>query len=71
MIEKGIYKHYMGHLYEVLDRVRHSETLEYLILYKALYGDFELWVRPEAMFLETVILNGVEQPRFVYQQATL
>jgi len=67
MVKKGIYKHYKGHLYEVIDRVRHSETLEYLILYKALYGDHGLWVRPEAMFLETVEIDGVEQPRFAYQ----
>ncbi|MEN9345691.1 MAG: hypothetical protein RLZZ60_1160 [Bacteroidota bacterium] len=67
MVQKGIYKHYKGHLYEVIDRVRHSETLEYLILYKALYGDYGLWVRPEAMFLETVVIDGVEQPRFEYQ----
>jgi len=52
----------------VIDRVRHSETLEYLILYKALYGDYGLWVRPEAMFLETVVIDGVEHPRFEYQQ---
>jgi hypothetical protein len=68
MVQKGIYKHYKGHLYEVIDRVRHSETLEYLILYKALYGDYGLWVRPEAMFLETVVIDGVEHPRFEYQQ---
>jgi hypothetical protein len=52
----------------VINRVRHSETLEYLILYKALYGDYGLWVRPEAMFLETVVIDGVEHPRFEYQQ---
>jgi len=68
MVQKGIYKHYKGHLYEVIDRVRHSETLEYLILYKALYGDYGLWVRPEAMFLETVVIDGLEHPRFEYQQ---
>jgi hypothetical protein len=68
MVQKGIYKHYKGHLYEVINRVRHSETLEYLILYKALYGDYGLWVRPEAMFLETVVIDGVEHPRFEYQQ---
>jgi hypothetical protein len=68
MVQKGIYKHYKGHLYEVIDRVRHSETLEYLILYKALYGDYGLWVRPEAIFLETVVIDGVEHPRFEYQQ---
>jgi hypothetical protein len=70
MVQKGIYKHYKGHLYEVIDRVRHSETLEYLILYKALYGDYGLWVRPEAMFLETVVIDGVEHPRFEYQQTS-
>lgn len=60
----GRYQHYKGGLYEVVDTVRHSETLEPMTLYRALYGEQGLWVRPAAMFLETVEINGVIQPRF-------
>ena len=60
----GLYRHYKGQLYEVLDTVRHSETLEPMALYRALYGERGLWVRPAAMFLETVDINGQRQPRF-------
>ena len=60
----GLYRHYKGNLYEVLDTVRHSETLEPMTLYRAIYGERGLWVRPAAMFGETVVINGVEQPRF-------
>ena len=60
----GLYRHYKGNLYEVIDTVRHSETLEPLTLYRALYGERGLWVRPAAMFNETVVIDGVEQPRF-------
>ena len=60
----GLYRHYKGNLYEVLDTVRHSETLEPLTLYRALYGDKGLWVRPAAMFMEDVVIDGVKQARF-------
>jgi hypothetical protein len=60
----GLYRHYKGNLYEVIDTVRHSETLEALTLYRALYGERGLWVRPAAMFLEDVQVGGVIQPRF-------
>lgn len=60
----GLYRHYKGLLYEVIDTVRHSETLEPLTLYRALYGARGLWVRPAAMFLEKVEINGQPQPRF-------
>ena len=60
----GRYRHYKGGEYEVLGSVRHSETLALLVLYRALYGDGGLWVRPHAMFFETVAVNGVPQPRF-------
>ena len=60
----GRYQHYKGGLYEVLDTVRHSETLEPMTLYRALYGKQGLWVRPAAMFAETVEVDGVAQPRF-------
>jgi len=61
---KGRYRHYKGGLYEVVDTVRHSETLEPMTLYRALYGEHGLWVRPAAMFLETVVIEGISQPRF-------
>jgi hypothetical protein len=60
----GRYRHYKGMEYQVLDTVRHSETCEPMTLYRALYGEHGLWVRPAAMFLETVLVGGVAQPRF-------
>jgi len=60
----GLYRHYKGNLYQVIDTVRHSETLEPMTLYRALYGERGLWVRPAAMFGETVVVDGVAQPRF-------
>ena len=63
----GLYRHYKGNLYEVLDTVRHSETLEPMTLYRALYGDFGLWVRPAAMFAEHGSFEGKPQPRFAPQ----
>ena len=60
----GRYRHYKQLDYEVLSVVRHSETLEPLVLYKALYGEQGLWVRPLAMFTEVVVVNGVSRVRF-------
>ena len=60
----GRYRHYKGGEYEVLGCARHSETLEPLVVYRPLYGDSGLWVRPHAMFFGTVRVAGVEQPRF-------
>ncbi len=59
----GLYRHYKGTLYRVLNTVRHSETLEPMTLYQALYGEKGLWVRPAAMFEETVVIDGVAQTR--------
>ena len=61
----GFYRHYKGLRYEVIGTVRHSETLEPMTLYRALYGERGLWVRPAAMFNEEVVIDGVRQPRFV------
>jgi len=61
----GIYRHYKGGMYEVIDTVRHSETLEPMTLYRALYGDGGLWVRPAGMFDEDVEIEGVTHRRFV------
>ena len=63
---KGKYRHYKNLPYEVLGTVRHSETLEPMTLYRALYGDHGLWVRPATMFNETVEVNGVCLKRFTW-----
>jgi hypothetical protein len=62
----GFYRHYKGGEYEVIGTVRHSEDLQPMTLYRALYGEQGLWVRPAAMFNETVVINGVLQPRFTF-----
>ncbi len=63
----GLYRHYKGLMYEVMGTVRHSESLEPMTLYKALYGERGLWVRPAAMFNEEVVIDGVRQARFARQ----
>ena len=65
----GRYRHYKGAPYEVLGAVRHSETLEALVLYRQLYGDGGTWVRPHAMFFGEVTVAGVVQPRFAPEGA--
>jgi hypothetical protein len=62
--QPGLYRHYKGGEYEVVGTVRHSEDLQPMTLYRALYGGRGLWVRPAAMFNETVVIDGVAQPRF-------
>lgn len=62
----GLYQHYKGMPYEVIGTVRHSETLEPMTLYRALYGEHGLWVRPAAMFNEDIVIDGVRQPRFTW-----
>jgi hypothetical protein len=62
----GLYRHYKGGRYEVLGLVRHSESLEVMVLYRALYGAQGLWVRPRPMFLETVLIGDVTQARFAW-----
>jgi hypothetical protein len=61
----GRYRHYKGGEYEVIGAVRHSETLEPLVLYRPLYGESGWWVRPHAMFFGQIEVDGVAQPRFV------
>lgn len=60
----GRYRHYKGGEYEVVGVARHSETLEALVLYRPSYGDAALWVRPYAMFFESITVDGCPQPRF-------
>jgi cyclomaltodextrinase len=63
-VQPGRYRHYKGNEYTVLGVARHSETLEEHVVYRQEYGDNELWVRPAAMFAETVIFEGRTLPRF-------
>ena len=69
-LNKGFYRHYKGRYYEVIDLVRHSETEEWLVLYRTCYGDQSRWVRPYAMFTGTVTLVGAELARFAYVGST-
>ncbi|PJG43811.1 hypothetical protein XA39_06300 [Acinetobacter tandoii] len=65
MLERGIYQHYKGQLYQVFSVATHSETEEQLVVYQCLYGDYSLWVRPLSMFSEQVTLeDGKVIPRF-------
>ena len=66
VLKRGLYQHYKGSQYEVIDVVRHSETDEKLVLYRALYGEKGLWVRPLEMFRESVNIDGLCMPRFEY-----
>ena len=65
-ITPGRYRHYKGGEYEVIGVVRHSESLEAMVLYRPLYNASGHWVRPMAMFLETVEHDGRRQPRFCH-----
>ena len=67
----GTYKHHKGKYYQVIGIAKHSETLEELVVYQALYNDKKfgknvLWVRPKKMFFEKVVVNGKKVPRFKY-----
>ncbi|MDE0492029.1 DUF1653 domain-containing protein [Psychrobacter sp. A3] len=63
-VAQGIYRHYKGNLYQVLHTAHHSETEEALVVYRCLYGEYGVWVRPLAMFAETIMREGREIPRF-------
>lgn len=66
MLKLGKYQHYKGNDYEVLGVAKHSETLEDMVVYQKLYDDHGLWVRPLAMFMEDVEIDGKKIPRFIY-----
>ena len=68
-VPQGIYRHYKGSLYQVLHTARHSETEESLVVYRCLYGNYDVWVRPLEMFTETVTVEGKTVPRFELIQA--
>lgn len=63
-LPRGRYRHYKGGEYEVIDVAHHSETEELMVVYRPLYGERELWVRPLAMFVESVEIDGETMPRF-------
>lgn len=66
IIKGGKYRHYKGNEYVVIDIAIHSETEEEMVVYKALYGEEKLWVRPLSMWSEKVEVNGKEVVRFTY-----
>ena len=66
IIKPGRYRHYKGNEYEVLCMAKHSETEEWMVVYKALYGEGLTWVRPASMWFEPVLKDGKEVPRFTY-----
>ena len=63
-LPRGIWKHYKGGRYQLVGVAYHSETLEPMVVYRALYGEGALWVRPASMWQETVVVDGVAVPRF-------
>ncbi|MDG1662975.1 MAG: DUF1653 domain-containing protein [Pseudomonadales bacterium] len=68
-VTPGLYQHYKGGRYEVIGEARHTETEEDLVLYRALYGERGLWVRPLDMFCETVEVESKQVPRFALLSA--
>ena len=63
-LKPGKYQHYKGNFYDVIDFAKHSESLEDLVVYRALYGEKKLWVRPLEMYFEDVEIDGKKVPRF-------
>ena len=66
----GVYRHFKGNEYELLYIAKHSETLEPMAVYRALYGEGGVWVRPLSMWSERVVRDGYDGPRFVWQRET-
>ncbi|MCB9711799.1 MAG: DUF1653 domain-containing protein [Nitrospirales bacterium] len=71
MIPLGLYRHYKGRYYQVIGVATHSETEEHLVVYRALYGDFGLWVRPLTLFREQVEHGGQRVFRFTFVEKDL
>ena len=69
-IKPGIYTHYKGNEYQVIDVATHSETEELLVIYRTLYGNYDLWVRPFDMFTESITINNQQVPRFRWTRNT-
>lgn len=69
LIKLGKYQHYKGSFYQVEDIATHSETEEKMVVYRPLYGEQALWVRPLEMFIEEVNISGAMQPRFAFVEA--
>jgi len=65
-LKPGVYRHFKGNLYRLIGIASHSETLEPMVVYQALYGDKALWVRPAAMWSETVNKDNYSGPRFTF-----
>lgn len=65
-MKKGIYRHYKGNLYELTDVAIHSETLEQMVVYRALYGEKKVWVRPLCMWNEELVIDGKKVKRFEF-----
>ncbi|WP_185266577.1 DUF1653 domain-containing protein [Halopseudomonas xiamenensis] len=65
-LKPGRYRHYKGKDYQVIDIARHSETGERLVVYRTLYGEYDLWVRPLEMFTGNVEVEGKTHPRFTF-----
>lgn len=70
-LPKGVYKHFKGNLYRLIEVARHSETQEEFVVYQALYGEHGFWVRPLTMFDETIERNGKVMKRFQYMSEHL
>lgn len=66
-LKLGVYRHFKGNRYQVIDVARHSETLEEHVVYRALYGDKGLWIRPLEMFMEILERDGKTFQRFQYE----
>lgn len=65
-VKIGKYRHYKGKEYEILGIAKHSETLEEFVVYRALYGEHQIWIRPLKMFTEMVIVDGIQKHRFEF-----
>lgn len=70
-IKIGLYQHFRGNFYQVIGVARHSETLEPLVVYQALYGSYGIWVRPYDLFFSKVMHNGTEVKRFEFLKENL